>query len=163
MGALIEDLIAHTSGPDRDEALQQLARVEDARVIPFFLSELSGPRAHVAIWALAKFDDDAALAGLVAATSIRAEDIGETYAAFAEQAAASHRLTAAQSLSTSVHPGAHAVLLSMAAHPDDNIRLTVVHALGQDQSPESSAMLRGFRGDASAMVAGEAARYLRER
>jgi len=163
MGALIEDLAAQAAGPDRDEALRQLARIEDARVIPFFVSQATGARAHTAIRALAKFDDDAALAGIVAAAATRAEDIEESSAAFAEQAAASRRLGAAQALSASAHPGAHAVLLSMAGHRDDNIRLTVVHALGRDKSPEASTMLQGFQDDASAMVAGEAARYLRER
>lgn len=164
MGALIASLAAQASGEDRYHVIRMLGSIDDPRVIPHLAEQARSPDPQQAIRALTKFNDDAALDAILSALQITGDDIQNvTTRALGEQVAANHRLAAAQALSESVHPGAHGALLSLADHPDDNIRLTVVHALGRDPGASATEMLEGFQADPYPLVAKEARRYLSER
>ncbi len=166
LGRVIADLVEQaTAGDSGSEALRKLGRIDDARVVPFFAACVRERRfMQPAIRALARFDDDAALAGLVAALSTTAADVTHaTNPEVAAQVAANDRIAAAQSLAASPHPEARATLLGLSDDPDHNVRLTVVHALGSDPSADATTRLQAFEQDPAEIVAGEARRYLSQR
>ncbi|MEO6574532.1 MAG: hypothetical protein ABIP89_11885 [Polyangiaceae bacterium] len=72
-------------------------------------------------------------------------------------------MSAAQALAVSPHPKAWDALWALRADAEANVRLTVLHALAKKDFPDETARLKLFETDASAMVRGEAQRYLREK
>jgi len=70
--------------------------------------------------------------------------------------------TAIHSISRSPHPEAIPFLLSKRDDEMDEIRLTVVHALGRMSANRARPILEEMKNDKSATVRGEARRYLEE-
>ncbi len=136
------------------DALTALSFVEDRRVVPHLAAVMKLDTRRfdglkfTAARALARYDDDAALAALV-------ENV--------EDADDNMRQSVAGALAASPHPRAWARLLSMRRDKYMGVRLTVVHALGRVKSEEASEFLREMSGDADERVRAEALRYLSER
>lgn len=164
MAALIATLSTQLETPRYDEAVRRLTVLDDPRVVPVLARLARSNQPTLALRALARFDDDAALAAIVSALSRTGSDIhNATTTEVADQVAANYRLTAAQALSQSPHPRARRALLDLADHPDANLRLTVVQFLGREGTRKAMRQLEAFVTDPSDRVAGEARRYLSER
>ncbi|MHC4956202.1 MAG: HEAT repeat domain-containing protein [Planctomycetota bacterium] len=143
MGAVIDKLAAAMfdgyGGPS-ERATKSLAYIRDERVIPPFLQALRTKYSvlmYAAVNALAQYDSDAALEGVMwAATKMTAADITNvTTPAVGKQAA-------------------------MWQHPHRAVRLEVAHELGTMDTAESTALLKKMERDPDGMVRGEVLRYL---
>ena len=152
LGIAIDSLGAELfSEGDRapNEALAALAMVHDVRVVPYLVRFVLGrpnPRKSNAVWPLSQFTTDEALAGIVHALAVEGL-----------------RLTAAQVLGESAHPKAWDALWALRSNQDENVRLTVLHALAKRNFADELSRLSLFENDASAIVRGEAKRYIQER
>jgi hypothetical protein len=159
-------------GSDHDaagDAVRQLEVVGDPRVVEQWLRVVSRTdysSKFAALRGLARSTDDRALAAIVGVAKIRAADLpadGYSTEALRMDSAAALRLTAAQALSESKHPGALDALLAMKADPYDSVRLTVLHRAARLADAAAVPLLRAFHQDTSALVRDEAGRYLGER
>lgn len=152
IGAVIARLatgLASNADHAPEEALAALSTMQDARVVPHFVRLVNGPRTSLrpgGIMGLARYATDEALAGIV--TGLGVDGM---------------RLTAAQTLGSSVHPKAWDALWPLRTDPDANVRLTVLHALAKQDGVDVPTKLVAFKKDAAPIVAGEAARYEKER
>lgn len=152
IGAVIEALGRQLALDDErasSEAERAMLMIHDERVVPHFATLLAGPNAShrmAALWGLRPFASDEALAAIVKALSV-----------------GGLRVAAAQALAENPHPMAWSSLWALRSDADDNIRLTVLHRLAKRDEPDTQARLRDFVRDPSAVIQGEAQRYLRER
>jgi hypothetical protein len=170
MGELIETLGKAMLGSDTAsaEATWSLASIEDERVIPPFNKAMETDSygfKFAALDALAKFRSDEALRGLKKGMTTQSADLIAhcTTEEVARQSAANIRHAAAVALSKSPHPKAKGLLLSMWNDPYSGVRITVLHALGKMDTPESLALLTKMSQDSDNVVRDEALRYLRLR
>jgi len=154
---------------EAEEGIRQLGAIRDPRVVAQWLRVAERPeytRKQSAVRGLAQWPDDAALAAIIKITKTRSVDLpaeGFATEALRVQSAGQLRLTAAQALATSPHPGASAALLALKADPDDSVRLTVLHHVATLTGPVAAPLLAEFARDAAPLVRGEAERYIRER
>lgn len=167
MGVFIDRLGTAMLGKNSDaseEATRSLSYIEDDRAIPFFnraIETKDYDLKFTALRALAKFNSDDAIAGLKTGMTTQAADIGNTTTeSVAAQSAANIRHADACALSQSPHPDAKNLLLSMWEDPYYGVRVTVLHALGKMDTPESLDMLKKMTNDTNTMVRDEALRYL---
>ncbi|HUH03474.1 MAG TPA: HEAT repeat domain-containing protein, partial [Kofleriaceae bacterium] len=167
LAQLIERLATRAAAPDSDhEDLRVLGTIRDPRVVPHLAALMTSnqyPKRFQAAVVLGTWNDDRALAALKGAMTTQASDLdpaGYTTDELREQSAAQLRLTIAQALSSSPHPDARDLLLSMKADPYSGVRLTVVHALSTVDPARAKPLLQTFAKDPDPMVAGEAKRYL---
>lgn len=166
--ALIASLEARAARRD-EEAARSLTQIRDPRVIDALVRLTARPNSSSTmsyLSALARFNDDRAVSALERALHVSARDLdpaGYTTDALREQSAQSLRYSAAVALSECAHPRALALLLALQGDDNDNVRLLVVHRASRLPAAEGTPILRAMQGDRSAMVAGEAQRYLRER
>src|SRR5262249_6694567 len=145
MGELIDKLgrtMLDRSSRLTEEAQRSLAAIADERVIPFFnelaKSSYSGDR-FAACRVLARFKSDDALWGIKKAMATQAADVREhtNTDELARESAASVRHAAAWALADSHHPDAKPLLMSMWEDPSDAVRITVLPALAQMDSPDA--------------------------
>jgi len=168
MGVLIDRLgsaLFAKNGIVSEEASRSLSYIEDDRVIPFFNKAMETKDYELkfaASNALAKFNSDAALAGLKKGMTTQAADF-DFGAGPAPALASNIRIGAAQALSRSPHPDAKRLLLSFWEDPDKGVRQEVVQALGKMNSPESLEMLTKMSHDPDKIAREEASRYLKAR
>ena len=153
MGKLIDELGARLLRKDdaAHEAERSLRRIADPRVVRHFAALFEGSNASwqmSAVQGAGPFATDEALEVLKKGTTSPEDPV---------------QITAAQTLSTSPHPGAWALLWSLRSSKNDNVRLTVLHALARRKDPDVEARLKGFTRDPAPLVQGEALRYLAER
>jgi HEAT repeat protein len=152
IGAVIESLGKQLFATDdvvANEATQALTMTKDDRVVPYFAKLIDSPNQSqriYGVWGLRPYGTDDALAALKKALTIHELE-----------------LAAAQTLADNPHPKAWDTLWVLRGDPDENVRLTVLHALAKQNLPDEVARLQSFTKDASSMVSGEAKRYLRER
>ena len=98
--ALIATLSTQLETPRHDEAVRRLTVLDDPRVVPVLAKLARSNQPTLALRALARFEDDAALAAIVSALSRTGSDVhNATTTEVADQVAANYRLTAAQALS----------------------------------------------------------------
>ncbi len=155
-------------GPDTDaasEATRALSVITDPRVItPLQMGIRSGHYGIMfpCIRALAKFEEEEALAGLERAMHLQTADLkGMPNPVTAAQLLSNLRSGAAGTMAQSRHPQARALLRSFEEDPDPSVRLNVVHAAGAHGEAEDVALLERRKADANELVRGEAERYLR--
>lgn len=172
LGALIiklGDQAVGTNYDESEEAIRQLGVIRDPRVVAQWLRIVAQPsytHKQSAVRGLAAWPDDAALAAIVQVTRTQAADLPAdryTTEELRVQSAGQLRLTAAQALADSKHPGASAALLGLKADPDSSVRLTVLHHAAKISEPAGLEIIRLYTRDAAQIVRGEAERYLRER
>lgn len=153
LGVVIDRLgkkMLAASEVDGGALAEKLATIHDPRVVPYFVKAVALPdwgRQFVAIVALGGYPGPASLAALERALALPGN--GRIAAA---QAIAAHRTAEGMK-----------VLWALRADPDASLRLEVVHALAAQNPPDVVARLTEMAGDKSAMVSGEAKRYLAER
>lgn len=171
MGRIIvqlgEALFRDDDEKQREEAQHTIDWINDDRVIPYLVRAVESQnyeRIFCGLEALVKFNDDRALAVMKTALHSSGSDFGDccTTEEVAQSLAKGIRLLAAQSLAKSKHPDAIQFLLSQRKNPDAEIRLTVVHTLGNIKTPEAIALLQEMAKDENALVSGESQRYLKE-
>jgi hypothetical protein len=127
-----------------------LASIHDARVVPYFVKAAALPdwgRQFVAIRALGDYSTAASLAALERALALPGNG----------------RISAAQSIAAHKTAAGMKILWALRGDPDESLRLEIVHALAQLSPPDVVAKLTEMSRDKSAMVSGEARRYLAER
>lgn len=151
LGAVIDRIGAKTLATDdaADEAIRALTMIRDERTVPYFVKLAASGRESVRIygvWGLRPYGSDEALRALEAS-------LGEKNLAIA----------AAQTIAENPHPRAWDTLWKNRAHADDNVRLTVLHALAKKKDlPDQKQRLQSFTKDSYPLVRQEAARYLQE-
>jgi hypothetical protein len=153
MGKVIDDLGARMLKKDdaAHEAERSLRRVHDPRVVRHFAALFEGGNTSwqmSAVQGAGPFATDEALEVLKKGASSPEDSL---------------QITAAQTLSTSPHPGAWGLLWSLRSSKNDNVRLTVLHALARRKDADVEARLKEFTRDPAPLVKGEAQRYLAER
>jgi hypothetical protein len=160
LGKTIDDLGAKMlSGDTRiaEPAMNELSLIDDPRVIPWYAKAVAtnnyGLRFN-AVDRLSRFNDDAALAGLKIAMASKAGDVDNPD---------NIRLSAALALARSPHPDSKKLLMTMAHDPYHGVRVTVLHAMDQLNTPESLAVIRDLLNDPNDTVANEALRYMKMR
>lgn len=172
LGALIIKLGDDAVGADyeaSEEGIRKLGVIRDPRVVAQWLRIVAQPKythKQAAVRALSAWPDDAALAAIVQITKTRGTDLRVeefTNEELRVQAAGQLRLSAAQALVESKHPGAGAALLALKHDPSEFVRLTVLHHAATLAGPEGLAILHEYTKDAAKLVRDEAERYLRER
>ena len=151
----------------RTQAWQKMGSIADPRVIPHYRKAIASKQYSLvssALTALANFKEDAALTCMEGAMKLRGPDLVGEFARpeLAESSADNLRQHAAQSLSSSPHPKAFALLLTMSADSYQGVRLTVLHAIASKRPKDARKRIAAFTKDPSEMVSGEAQRYLRE-
>jgi hypothetical protein len=150
-----------------EEAEREMSLIDDPRVIDWYLQLLATDQYGAkfrAVDRLSRFVDDRAFDGLKRATTTRGDDLGNIASTItATQSAENIRHFAFQALARSPHPDAKPLLLTMWNDPDASVRLTVLHALGKMDAPESLDLLQKMSADRDKMVRTEAQRYLKER
>jgi HEAT repeats len=107
---------------------------------------------------LSRFNSDEALDGLKKAMTTRGDEFGKTSSH--SQLAENIRHSASVALSRSPHPDARPLLLTMWDDPNTGVKITVLHALGKMDSPESLDLLKKMSADRDERVRNEALRYL---
>ena len=153
LGAVIDRLGTKMLAANDDEGgslAEALASINDARVVPYFVkaAALSGwGRQFGAIRALGAYNTAESLAALERALAIPGNG----------------RISAAQSIATHKTAAGMKILWALRTDKDESLRLEVVHALAQLNPPDVVAKLTEMSRDKSAMVSGEAKRYLAER
>jgi hypothetical protein len=128
---------------------EALASINDVRVVPYFVKALAlsdWSRQFGAIRALAAYNTPESLAALQRALSIPGGG----------------RIAAAQSIAAHKTAAGMKILWPLRTDKDESLRLEVVHALAQLNPPDVTAKLTEMSRDPSAMVSGEAKRYLAE-
>ena len=122
-------------------AARALGHVHDVRSIPHWVAVLDSKNDSLmfsAIRALAKYNDDRAFRGLQRAMKLTVRDVGPaTKEWLAANGARRFRHAAAYAIAQSPHPAARDFLLLLWADEQVPIRITVLHALGRMNSPES--------------------------
>jgi hypothetical protein len=135
---------------EAESAARALAEIDDVRTVPWFsraiteATEYSGIMS-VALGALSRFNDDAALAALVQAS--RAADNMTRY-------------MAALRLGESPHPGALDALIQMRSDPHEGVRNGVLQKLAKTRTLESLQLIREMTNDPDQALRSEARRYL---
>jgi hypothetical protein len=155
LGAVIDRLgakmLAARDGDDSGGAVAAaLAEIHDPRVVPYFVKAAGltdWGRQFVAINALGAYPTAASLAALTRALALPGNG----------------RIAAAQAIAQHKTAAGMKVLWALRTDPDESLRLEVVHALAALGPPDVVARLTEMAGDKSAMVSGEAKRYLAER
>lgn len=151
MGALIDNLGKKALAEDdsADEAMRSLTAMKDERTVPWFVKLATGKRETMRIngvWGLGPYGTDEALNALEKALEDK-----------------NLAIAAAQTIAENPHPRAWDVLWANRTHKDDNVRLTVLHALAKKKGvPDKKAKLQGFLNDSAPIVRQEAQRYLKE-
>jgi HEAT repeat protein len=151
--------------PGKHRAQAELSFIDDPRVIPWYLELLKFTNyeaKQTALDRLSQFNSDEALAGIMQALSTKASDITNcTTHELAQSSAEATRHTAAVSLARSRHPGAKAILLSLADDRSMPIRMTVLHELGRMKDEVSLELIRKMnQDDPDERIRTEAKRYL---
>jgi hypothetical protein len=171
MGAIIEALgkkfFTKDESEARTQAWQKMSAIDDERVIPWFCKGVDTRQygfVSSSITALGKFKSDEALACIQRVMGLSGPDlVGEfTRPELATGSADNIRQEVANTLSESPHPDAFALLLTMRTDSYDSVRLTVLHAIARRHPKDARQQITAFTKDASAMVRGEAERYLSE-
>ncbi len=153
MGLVIDviGLKSLTQGDAADEAVRALGTIHDDRTVPWFVKLASGPRESsrmYGVWGLERYGTDEALAALE-----KALDGGDKALENA----------AAQTIAKNPHPRAWDVLWARKDHPNDDVRLTVLHTLARKNDlPDRRKRIEGFTTDRAPIVQQEARRYLRD-
>jgi hypothetical protein len=127
-----------------------LATIHDARVVPYFVKAVAKKdwsRQFPAIVALGAYPTAASLAALTRALKLPGNG----------------RIAAAQAIAQHRTPAGLKVLWALRTDKDASMRLEVLHALAELDPPDVVAKLTEMSRDRSAMVRGEAKRYLAER
>ena len=151
LGSVIDRIGAKALATDdtADEAIRALTMMRDERTVPTFVKLATSGRETVrmyGVWGLRPYGTDEALRALEAS-------LGDKNLAVA----------AAQTIAENPHPRAWDTLWKNRAHADDNVRLTVLHALAKKKDlPDQKQRLQSFTTDSYPLVRQEAARYLRE-
>jgi hypothetical protein len=155
LGAVIDrigaKMLAASDGDDAGGALAEgLASIHDGRVVPYFVKAVALPdwgRQWVAIRALGDYSTAESLAALERALAPPGNG----------------RISAAQSIAAHNSAAGMKILWALRDDPDESLRLEVVHALAHFSPPDVVAKLTDMARDKSALVSGEAKRYLAER
>lgn len=172
LGALIMRLGVTAQRPDSDaarEALQRLCRIHDPRVIDPLVAATKLQEytlRYEALDCLEAWDDDRALAAIVAVAHTTADDLpaaGYTTQSLRVQSAAMLRVAAVASLGRLKRPAALDAVIAMKGDPDADVRLEVLQRAAQMPDPTGLAVIQGFVNDPSDIVRNEAKRYLEER
>lgn len=171
LGPLIEKWGAQAvrdEGRASADAVRRLSLIDDPRVIPWYVKLVKNDRSSLraeALDRLSRFEGDEALEGLKIGMATRGEDVLAhcTTPKVARQSAEGVRHYAAIALARSPHPRAEALLLSMHDDRSYAVRITVVQAAAQMETPESLDVLARHTDDADASVASEAVRVLKLR
>ena len=149
-----------------DENVRALDYIQDERVIPYFIKAFetnSGHKKSIALSALSKFNSESAFAVLQKGFETKTEDLDHVvHGEFIVQETESIHLTAACALAKSPHPGAISYLLSKQRHPNEAVRMTVLHVLGRMKPEEAISILQKMTQDESERVSVEAKRYLKQ-
>lgn len=168
-GRIISDLgremFSESAGEARMNAWQMMGVISDPRVLPHYRNAVASRKygwVSSALTALATRTDDEALACIKMAMHLKGPDLVGEFARpeLAESSANNLRQHAAQTLSSSPHPGAFPQLLTMSDDASPSVRLTVLHAIANKRPGDAQKRIRAFMSDSSAMVRGEAKRYL---
>lgn len=162
LGALIDGWAAKATS--EDEAFTKLLAIEDPRVVPHFVA-LATSKSYThrmqATRALGEWNEDGALAALVAASKTRGADLDPaqyTSDALREQSADLVRVTAAQTLAASPHPKALEALLAMKSDPYASVRLTVLQKAATLDPKIGGPIVKAMLADKDALVRQEAQR-----
>jgi HEAT repeat protein len=153
LGAVIDRLGAKMLAADEETGgsiAWALGTIHDPRVVPYFVKALAladWNRQFPAIEALGAYATPESLAALQKALAIPGNG----------------RLAAAQSIAAHKSAAGMAILWPLRTDKDPSMRLEVVHALAKLNPPDVVAKLTEMSRDTSAMVSGEAKRYLAER
>jgi HEAT repeat protein len=136
-----------------EAAAKALAEIDDDRATEYFSRAVDGSAGYsqlvfISVRALARFNNDAALAALKRAAHASDDNT---------------RHSAAGALSISPHPGAIDALLELRADKDYGVRNDVLQALAKMKSPESLQMIREMTNDPDERIRTEAVRYLKLR
>ena len=152
MGKLIQELgemLLNNNSDHARKAGRALLTIADTRTIKHWIKALRTRGYGIklsAIRGLGTYKTDAALAGLSLCRKDKNTNV---------------RQTCAQVLSSSPHPKAWPVLLSMKADPYTGVRLTVLHALAKRPCAQTAKLIRKMTRDSAKLVKNEAQRYLK--
>ncbi len=167
MGRLIADLgetmVRAEGNKPGDEATITLAWIDDPRVVPYFRRAFalrSYALKFIAVQVLARFATDEAFEGLRLAMQTRAADFDSTSGEPLPEVAAKIRSAAAAALSRSKHPRAREFLLNFRRDEVEEVRLTVLHAIGRLPPAEALPLVREMTADPSPRVSEEARHYV---
>jgi hypothetical protein len=153
LGAAIDRLGAKMLAANEEDGYaiaEALAEIKDPRVVPYFIKAVALPdwnRQFVAIRALGNYNTAESLAALEKALAIPGNG----------------RISAAQAIAAHKTAAGMKILWALRTDKDESLRLEVVHAVAQLNPPDAVAKLTEMSRDKSAMVSGEARRYLAER
>jgi len=153
LGAVIDRLgtkMLAANDDDGGSLAEALASIRDARVVPYFVKAVAlsdWGRQFVAIRALGAYGTTESLAALERALAIPGNG----------------RISAAQAIAEHKTAAGMKILWALRTDQDASLRLEVVHALAELNPPDVVARLTEMSRDKSAMVSGEAKRYLAER
>jgi hypothetical protein len=153
LGAVIDRLGARMLAAADDDAGAigaALATIHDPRVVPYFVKAAARAdwgRQFVAIGALGAYPTAESLAALERALALPGNG----------------RIAAAQAIAAHKTAAGMKVLWGLRKDHDESLRLEVVHALAALNPPDVVAKLTEMAADKSAIVSGEARRYLAER
>jgi len=147
------------------EATQIMMKIQDSRVIPYFLKEIKTrdyEKKFYALEALSRFNDASAFAALKYGMGTRATDIdGDTTAALSEKSADNIRDCAAGALANSPYPAAIPFLLTKRHDRSIGVRNTIIQALEKMKPLEAIPILQEMAHDDNPGVSDEAKRYLK--
>ncbi|HLT35901.1 MAG TPA: HEAT repeat domain-containing protein [Enhygromyxa sp.] len=172
LGALIETIAAAAKSDDWDtshEAIRRLAAIDDPRTLDHWLEIIELPdyeRRIAAIRELASMADQRAFAAVVRASQTRPEELPRdryTTEELRAESAGQLRVVAAQALADSERPEAIAAILALETDPHASVRLIVCQRAAKLDDAQALPISRRMARDPSALVRGEAERFLRER
>lgn len=170
LGGLIDTLgkeMLSKLSNDRQIALKKMCSIYDVRVIPHLIEAFQkggyDTKFNV-LRALEKFDDSVAFEGLKRGLEVRAEDfISEsTNEVVANTLVENIQHAAISAIARSSYPDAIPFLLTQRNHELYQVRLTVVHKLGQMSAKDAIPFLEGMKSDQHDVVRAEVLRYLEE-
>lgn len=171
MGDLIaklgREMFSNGESDSRTQAWTKMGAIADPRVIPHYQKAIATRQYDLifsGLIALSNFNDDTALKSIESAIKLRGPDLVGDFARpeLAESSATNIRNGVANSLSTSPHPRAFALLLTMSTDSSDSVRLSVLHAIARKRPKDARKRITAFTKDTSEMVRNEAKRYLAE-
>lgn len=167
MGRLITELgeamVRAGGNKPGDEAVIALAWIDDPRVVPYFRAAFalrSYALKFIAVQVFGRFGTEDAFEGLRLAMQTRATDFDSARGEPLPELAAKIRAAAAGSLSRSKHPQAREFLINFRRDEVENVRITVLHAIGRLPPAQALPLVREMADDPSPRVSEEARRYV---
>jgi hypothetical protein len=158
-----EAMVSAGGNKPGDEAVIALAWIDDPRVVSYFRAAFtlrSYALKFIAVQVLARFATDEAFEGLRLAMQTRATDFDSATGEPLPELAAKIRAAAAGGLSRSQHPRAREFLINFRRDEVENVRMTVLHAIGRLPPAEALPLVKEMTEDPSPRVSDEARRYI---